>query len=256
MLRYEDRGHGPAVVLLHGFPLSRRIWAGQIDHLSRRYRVVAPDLPGLGESEPLPDSEPPTMLAMARRVLELLDYLKIDRAAVAGHSMGGYVSLALQKEAPHRVAGLALVCSQARSDAPEARQARFVLAERVMQEGAQVAADALAPRLFGPRVTERSEVYQETLALMRASRPEGVRAALLAMADRENMRPHLVTITVPSLVLAGEADAIIPLERAECMAANMANAILVKVPGAGHMPMLEAPEAVSEALDWWLELVY
>lgn len=254
MLTYRQSGSGPAVVLLHGFPLSHAIWEHQIAALSGTYRVIAPDLPGMGGSALLPEGEA-SMARYAREVLNLVDSLGVGPFALAGHSMGGYVALALQKEAPQRVAGLGLVASQAGADTPEGREGRFATAEKVRAEGPGVVAGAMGPKLFGSGVTPEDPRYRQVDAIMRGTAPEGIRAALFAMAGREDMQPRLPTIGGPALVLAGEQDKIIPVEKAETVAANLKAATLVKLP-CGHMPMLEEPEATSAALSRWLSLVF
>lgn len=256
MLTYTAAGQGPAVVLLHGFPLNRSIWDQQIRQLSTRFHVIAPDLPGLGASPPLPEDGPPSMAGMASQVLALLDRLGVGSVAVAGHSMGGYVALALQKAVPERVVGLGLISTQAGADTPEAREGRYATAEKVGQEGAGFLATGMAPKLFGPGVAADSAVYSAVASIIREAPAGGVRAALHAMAGREDMRVHLVDIAVPTLVLTGEQDQLIPPERSELMAASIRNAVLVKVPGAGHMPMVEQPQQVTEALAQWLDLVF
>lgn len=256
MLTYTAAGQGPAVVLLHGFPLNRSIWDRQVKHLSSQYQVIVPDLPGLGGSPPLPDAATTTMSGMAAQVLALLDRLGVGQAAVAGHSMGGYVALALHKEAPERVAGLGLISTQAAADTPEAREGRHATAEKVRTTGAVIVAEAMGPKLFGPDSGEESAPYSLAMSIMRDAPAEGVRGALFAMASRDDMRVHLVDITSPTLVMTGEHDRVIPPERSELMAASIRNSVLVKVPGAGHMPMLERPEEVNQALSQWLELVY
>src|SRR5687768_10218295 len=101
-LAYEGRGtRGPAVILLHGFPLDRGMWRGQLAGLGARARVVAPDLPGAGHS-PAPASDTLTMEAIADEVLELADALGFDRFVLAGLSMGGYVALDLARRHPGR----------------------------------------------------------------------------------------------------------------------------------------------------------
>jgi 3-oxoadipate enol-lactonase len=256
MLNYNEAGDGPVVVLLHGFPLNRTIWSQQMAHLKKHYRVITPDLPGHGGSAAFPEGGPATMKRMAREVLALLDTLKIDQAAIAGHSMGGYVALALQQAAPERVPGLGLISTQARADTPEARDGRLNLAAKVHMHGAGVVAEGMGPKLFGPSVTSEDPRYQSTVAMIQETPGDGVRCALLGMAERPDMREGLTGITVPTLVLVGTEDKVIPLERSQCMAANIPRAVLVKVPGAGHMPMLEDPAAMNEALEQWLELVY
>lgn len=256
MLAYTTTGSGPALVLLHGFPLTRAIWADQIADLGQRYQVIAPDLPGHGQSAPLSGDAPPTMARMAQEVLALMDFLGIDHAAVAGHSMGGYVALALLKLAPQRVTGLGLVASQAHPDSPEAAAGRRATAQKVLAAGAGIVADSMGPKLFAPGVLGDASIRRQTDAMMRATPVQGVYDALLAMADREDMRDLLGTVRVPSLIVAGAEDAIIPAERIQDMTARLPAAALVTITGAGHMPMLEAPEATSAALAHWLGNVY
>lgn len=255
MLAYSDAGRGQAVVLLHGFPLSKATWGAQVNHLAAQYRVIAPDLPGLGES-PLLSGGTPSIARMAREVLALLDALGVQRAAVAGHSMGGYVALALQKEAPERVAGLGLICTQAGADTPEGREARFATARKVRQEGPPTLAEGMGPKLFAPGTATGSEVYEQVVRLIRRSTVNGIQRALYAMADREDHRARLSEIQVPTLVLTAAQDQLIPPERSALMAAAIPGATLITLPDAGHMPMLEAPDAVSSALAAWLTRVY
>jgi 3-oxoadipate enol-lactonase len=256
MLAYTEAGSGRTIVLLHGFPLNRSIWKDQVAALKGQYRVITPDLPGHGESPAFPEGGPATMGRMAGEVLALLDHLRIGVFAVAGHSMGGYVALALQKAVPGRMAGLGLISSQAGPDSPEVRENRLVLAAKAFQHGAGVVAEAMMPKLFGPSVSPDSAIGRQVTAIMEATSMDGIRGALLGMAEREDMRTRLTGITAPTLILTGDQDRAIPMERSQCMAANMGGAVLVKVAGAGHMPMLEEPEAVNEALSRWLELVF
>ncbi len=256
MLAYAEAGEGPAVVLLHGFPLDRSIWEPQLSYLAGSYRVIAPDLPGLGKSEPFVEGERPSIPAMARLVLDLLDHLGVEQAAVAGHSMGGYVTLALYKAAPDRVAGLGLVSTQAGADTSEARQTRFVTAEKVKEEGPGALVAGMGTRLFAPGVDPEGEVYRRVTRVIGNTSVAGIRGALFAMADREDLRSLLVQVKVPTLVLTGEEDQLIPAERSQVMAAAIPAAVLVKVPGAGHLPMLERPAEVNRAFEHWLDLVY
>ncbi len=249
MLAYTEAGTGPAVVLLHGFPLDRSIWEQQIAALSGRYRVILPDLPGHGGSAPV---EGITIAGMASEVVALLDHLQVGRAAVAGHSMGGYVALAMVKHAPERLSGLGLIASQAGADTEQGKAGRFALAERVGREGPEPVVETLLPKLFA---SESDPAREQVARLIRQNPPEGIQAALYAMAGREDLQPLLPVLGLPTLVLLGEQDRLIPPDRSKSMAAQIPHAILVKVAGAGHMPMLEQPDQVSYGLLEWLELV-
>src|SRR2546427_7921628 len=131
-----DRGTGPAILLIHGFPLDRRIWEAQIERLAAsRCRVVAPDLPGFGKSPPLSPA-PANLEGYARVLLEHMDSLGLKRFAAAGHSMGGYVLFALHRLAPDRLGAAALVSTRAKADGDEARRTPEETAQRALRQGA------------------------------------------------------------------------------------------------------------------------
>lgn len=252
---WRDSGKGPAVVLLHGFTLAGPIWEHQVEPLSQRYRVLVPELPGHGAAPPFPGGAA-TMDRLAGEVLRLLDRLGIAVAAIAGHSMGGYTALALVDQAPQRISGLALVNSKAGADTPEGRTGRFTLAEKVDQEGPEALVNAMAPRLFAPGFPTTDPRYLAAADMARQMPAKAVRAALMGMAERADMRPKLRQIRVPSLVLTGELDQIAPADQAREMADGIAGCTLTVVTGAGHMVMLEQPEAATQALQAWLQRVY
>ncbi len=123
-LAYSDQGPGPAVVLLHGYPLSRVMWDEQLSGIGSTYRVIAPDLRGHGES-PSPDGVY-TMDEMADDVVELVDFLHIDEPIVLGGlSMGGYVALSLVARYPNRVRALVLMDTRRRRHAGRCKKPRI-----------------------------------------------------------------------------------------------------------------------------------
>src|SRR5918992_9805 len=121
-LAYDDRGHGQAVVLIHGHPFNRRMWAPQLAALSGELRLVAPDLPGYGSSPPV--SQKITMREFADAVLGVLDAAEVERAAIVGLSMGGLVAMELGLAPPERVEGLVLAATTAAAVTPEEAEAR------------------------------------------------------------------------------------------------------------------------------------
>ena len=145
-----DGSNDAAVVLIAGFPLTREIWDAQSDALSQRYRVVRPNLRGTVRSGSA--DGPYLMERLAADVAAALDALGIERAAIAGHSLGGYVAMAFARMFAERVSHVALVCSRLRADAPEQAAARRELADRVEREDSvQPVIDAYVPRLFAPQ---------------------------------------------------------------------------------------------------------
>jgi 3-oxoadipate enol-lactonase len=249
-LHYAEAGRESPVVLLHGFPLSSAIWQEQQRSLSDKFRVITPDLRGHGNS-PAP-SGAYTMEGMAQDVLALLDSLGITKAAILGHSMGGYIALTALKLAPERFAALGLIASQAGADTEDARQNRYRLAERVAKEGSKVVAEAMIARLFSPDLPADSPIIAQVHEVMRNTQPAGIIGSLHAMALRPDSTELLRNASLPILLLAGARDQIVPQERTKALAAILPKAKLVTMDQAGHMPMLEQPEATTTALRQFL----
>ena len=251
-LEYSDFGSGSPVVLLHGFPLDRTIWQGQ-HGLADRYRVITPDLRGHGQS-PAPEGAY-TMEELAGDVLALLDRLKIERAVLMGHSMGGYVALAAWALAPARFSALGLIASHAGADTEEGRQNRRALAAKVGKVGATAADEAMSRKLFAPAVAENDSRLQRVRELILKTNIHGIQGALEGMALRPDRTLLLPAISVPFLMLAGAVDQVIPPEKTKGVAAAVPNSRLVIIPDAGHMPMIEQPLATTTAIREFLDKI-
>jgi 3-oxoadipate enol-lactonase len=245
-LHYLDVGHGPsAVVLLHAFPLHGGMWAGQVEALSKRHRVVVPDYRGLGKSTPAPAVS--EMALLAEDVRALLAHLRIERAGVAGLSMGGYLAFELFRQAPGLFRGLALCDTKAGADTPEGAAGREAFAKAALEHGLAWVADQMVPKLLKP--TPDPAVVKQVRHLVGAGTPAGVAAAQRGMARRPDSTPTLASLKVPTLVVVGEEDGLTPPAEAEKMAAAVKGAQLVRIPGAGHLPCLENPAAFTAALE-------
>src|SRR5215203_3831557 len=145
---YSDRGKGLPIVFVHAFPLDRRMWSGQEQDLSSKFRIITIDLRGHGESD-VP-SQPYSLNHAAADVGALLDFLGIERAVFVGLSMGGYVLLTLHQLSAHRIQGLVLADTKAQADSPEAKQGRLEMAKTASQRGPAAIADFMIPRLLSP----------------------------------------------------------------------------------------------------------
>jgi pimeloyl-ACP methyl ester carboxylesterase len=249
-LHYTEAGQGLPVVLLHGFPLTSAIWERQQRELSDRFRVITPDLRGHGQS-PVPEGGY-DMESLAADVLALLDTLAITNAAILGHSMGGYVTLAAWKRAPERFLAVGLVDSQAAGDTDEARQNRYTLAEKVAVDGPRAAANAMIGRLFAPGLAESDPAVELVREMILQTSPAAIIQSLHGLAARDDATARLETIHVPALILTGDQDQIIPQARAEMMAARLPDGTLAIIDRCGHMPMLEQPAATGAALRQFL----
>jgi pimeloyl-ACP methyl ester carboxylesterase len=253
-LAYEDTRSDPVVVLLHGFPLSRKMWVDQLAFLRPTHRVIAPDLRGHGDS-PAPEGIY-SMDQMADDVVGLLDGLGVTEPIVLGGlSMGGYVALSLVVRYPQRVRGLILLDTRAAADTPEAARTREETARTVLREGsAGSIIETMVPRLFGKTTLERHpEKIEPMLAVMERTSAQGVAGALRGMAIRPDRRSDLPKIPQPTLVLVGADDVISPPAEAREIAAALPEAKLEVIPAAGHLAPYENPAAANAAIRRFLE---
>ena len=244
-LHWRDAGRGTrAVVLLHAFPLHSGMWSRQIEALAATHRVLAPDYRGLGGTEGSP--EPSTMALLAGDVRALLGHLRIERAAVVGLSMGGYLALELWRQAPGLFTGLVLCDTKAGADTAEGAAGRETFARSALTQGLRWVADQMTPRLLRP--APDAAVVTEVRRLIGDGTPVGVAAAQRGMAARVDSTPTLATITCPTMVVVGEEDGLTPPAEAEKMVAGIRGATLARVAGAGHLSNIEQPAAFNEAL--------
>jgi len=246
-LFYEEAGSGKPLVLIHGFPLSGGIWSRQLTGLAEEFRVIAPDLRGFGRSTPA--NHPYSMDLYADDTIMLMDHLGIDAAAVCGMSMGGYVLLNLLERYPDRVNAACFMVTKAGGDDAAGRSRRTALAEEILKSGAKAAADAFSRVLFAPGTAVRNPgLVAQVHGMMLEASPEGLVSGLMAMRDRPDYSERLGEIKVRSLVIGAEEDIAIPVDESEKLATGLHEAMLCMIPAAGHMVMLEQPEAVNRAL--------
>ncbi|HKE37422.1 MAG TPA: alpha/beta hydrolase [Candidatus Baltobacteraceae bacterium] len=240
-----DGADGNAVVMIHGFPLTRDIWDAQAKALARTHRVVLPDLRGMGASS-VPDG-PYLMETLASDIAAALDALAIQRAAFVGHSLGGYVALAFARMYTERVTHLALVCSRIAADTQEIEENRRKNADSIERDGALP--PEMTSRLFAPEtLSERPELAARVLDAARGLDPRGAAGMLRGMALRAPSDDIAPDLEFPVLVVAGARDAVIPIEEARAAARAFPKGRLVVCERSGHLPMLEEPDRVTEAL--------
>lgn len=249
-----ERGSGMPLLLAHGFPLDHSMWQGQIDGLADVCRVIAPDLRGFGASDIVPGVA--TMEQMADDLAALLDALKIQQPVVfCGLSMGGYVAWQFALRHSRRLAKFILCDTRAIADTPEAAAGRLKTAERVLKEGPAVVAEGMLPKLFAPQAqSAQPHIVEATKQVILRTKPEGIAAALHGLAQRPDVTSRLSEISVPTLVVCGEHDAISPVAEMRGFAGQMPNARFVEIAGAGHMAPLESPGAVNAAIKEFLAL--
>lgn len=237
-----------ALILLHAFPLSAKMWQPQIDSLTREnLRLILPDLRGFGANNYFADIF--TMEDVANDVAEMMNDLRIERALIGGLSMGGYVSFNLFRLYREKFAALLLFDTNFAADSEEKRQARFDLIQDVEQNGSSALVEKMLPNLICEFTkNHKPELVEKIISMFMEADTKAVVAALRGMAARRDHSHILSEISVPTLLIFGEEDKITNLETAEKMKKEISNAALVKIPNAGHYSNLEQPELFNDAL--------
>jgi 3-oxoadipate enol-lactonase len=253
-IAYIDRGTGGPFLLVHGFPLDHTMWNAQIEALSERSRVVAPDLRGFGNS-PLGSVDPERGISMERYaddLAELLDALKIgtdNPVILVGFSMGGYVAWQFARKYAPRLRALVLCDTRAAADTDDARAGRLKMAEKVAEWGVARVAEMMGPKLIAPKTYEsQPAVVTAVRRVVEQTAPEAIAAAQRGMAARPDMTAYLPQINVPTLVLVGADDVISPPAEMTSIAAAIPGSEFIVIPNAGHMTAMENPGAVNRAM--------
>jgi pimeloyl-ACP methyl ester carboxylesterase len=234
------------------------MWDAQSEALAASgYRVLAPDLRGYGQTSLGQVGEPPlaAMERYADDLAEMLDALELSGPVVfVGFSMGGYIAWQFLRRHADRVRAMVLIDTRAADDADEARKMRHKMADHVVEWGAERVAEAMLPKLFAAGSLESSHpMVAHTRAVICATDPRSIAAAQRGMAARPDVTAELSRITLPTLAIVGEEDALSPVDEMRGMAEAIAGAQLAVIPAAGHLSPVEQPELVSAALKSFLE---
>lgn len=247
IINYLDQGDGHAILLIHAFPLNHTMWQPQTAHLSKRFRIIAPDIRGFGESLP---PAPWTMMQVCEDLKEFVDVLDLDNYAVVGISMGGYIALPFTFWFPDKVRQLVLADTRARADNEAEKQGRTEMMTRVVREGIQVLPKVMLPRLLRPDPSPEAVEFVTSIIL--ENDPSAAMYALMAMRDRPDASMALERINCPTLVIAGEHDVVTRIEECKTMAETLREGTFVQIPKAGHLSNIDNPKTFNQALDEFL----
>ena len=233
------------LILIHGAGGSYLHWPPEIRHKHKK-GILAVDLPGHGKSTGKPEA---TIAAYAKRLLEFMDRIGIERAVLCGHSMGGYIAFEFFRHYASRTAGLILTATRAAADSPEGKAGRDQAVEKVQQDGVAAVVDGMLPKIVSQDTFEtQPELVDKIKQIMMGTSTEGVTGALLAMKERPDSVPTLPEINVPALVIHGGGDQIIPQVDAEQIAAGIPDCQLAIFDEAGHLPSLEDERKFNQAV--------
>lgn len=233
----------PPIVLVHGFPLDRRVFADVAGELAGSHRVVNVDMLGFGASK----SEAGfTLDDQAKAIHATLKEKGLLPCVMAGLSMGGYVALAFHRRFAGDLDGLILIDTKSAADTAEAKEGRNKMAELARKEGSAAVAGQMLPKMMGakPDAAKKARLTE----IMHACPAGTIANALMAMRDRPDYTPDLATMSVPLLVITGAEDAIAPVEVGRAVAKAAPQGKFVEISGAGHMAPLEQPSAVAGAI--------
>lgn len=240
------------VFLIHGFPLSARMWEPQLALADRGWRVIAPQLRGFDGPPAQPVAA--SMDDYAGDLIDLLDALHIDNAVIGGLSMGGYITFAMFRRAPRYFRGMVLADTRAQADTPEGLDGRRRMLQLVRERGALAAAEEMLPQLVSDTTRrDQPQVVEKLRSFMLSNSTETIVGAIMALMSRPDATPVLREIHCPTLILVGEQDALTPRTFSDDIRRGIAGAELAVVPEAGHMSSMEQPTAFNRALARFLD---
>ena len=252
---YEVLGDGPPLVLLHPFPAHHGFWLPAAQSLLQRYRVVLPDLRAHGDSEAGGGSA--TMEKHASDVARVCDDAGVGRAVFAGVSIGGYILFEFLRRYPERVSGLILSCTRPQADTSEGRNNRLQNAEDVIERGSEWFVDLMIPKLVGKTLREsRPDRVREARDMMLKMSPQDIAQVQRGMAERPDSISTLKTIQVPTLVLMGEEDSLIPISDGELMRQHIRGSRLTVIPKAGHYACWEESSQAGRTVRQFADSLY
>lgn len=235
-ISHQESGKGTPIVLLHGFCETSQIWDEFVPRLSDNFKVLCPDLPGFGKSK-MP-SVPFSINDVAAQVASWIHDMDLRKPVIIGHSLGGYVALAIANKNENTLGGIGLFHSTALPDNEEKKANRNKVIEFVNRNGVQAYIDTFVSGLF---YSKDSPEVKKAHAILSQARQEALTGYVAAMRDRADQTVLIARFTRPILFLCGANDELIPVESIQKQAKMAQKAILKILPETGHMGMLEAP---------------
>ncbi len=250
-LAYTDEGQGIPLVFLHAFPLSKAMWAPQVEGLKSSHRVITLDLRGHGESDTRLWNF--TLDDYAADVIGLLDHLNLSQAVCIGLSMGGYILFSLYRNYSDRIQAMILADTRAQADSEEGKAGRQAMAQVANKKGANAIANLMLPKLLAlSTIQQHPNMVEQVREMILQAPSSGIISDLMAMAARPDSTDLLPMISCPTLIIVGENDVATPVAESQYMADRIQGSTMVKIPEAGHLSNFEQPENFNQALQSFL----
>ena len=254
-IHYRKLGDGPAVVLLHGFPEDGMLWEQIIPVLANTFRVIVPDIPGSGDSTLL--NTDVSIEDLADSISDVLYKEQIQEAVIVGHSMGGYISLALAEKKPSLFKGLSLVHSIASADTEEKKEVRRKSIELIRKGGKEPFVKGMIPNLFSSHFKAlHPEVVQMQIERAMRMKDESMIAFYNAMINRPDRTNILTGAGFPVQWIIGKEDNVVSLDSALQQSRKARINFVTMYNNCGHMSMLEQPERLANDLKEFIVFCY
>lgn len=247
-IHYQDTGHGELpVIFIHPFPFSHKAWTPQVETLKEKTRCITYDLRGFGASEL--GVKKTSMGLYAEDLVQLMDALEIEQAVVFGLSMGGYIVLNAAQRYPRRLKGIVLADTQCLADSKENQDKRYATIKEIEEKGVAAFAEKFMKNVFtAGTLANNTALVQKTKQLILNNNPEGITAALEAMAQRQETCSGLKKMNLPALILCGKEDTLTPPSLSEFLFNGIPGAQLNEIEKAAHLSNLEQPDAFNHRL--------
>ncbi|MCC6425891.1 MAG: alpha/beta fold hydrolase [Phycisphaerales bacterium] len=247
-LACQSIGSGQPIIFIHGFPITGLMWLHAARHLPPGFRGIVPDLPNHGAST---TRSPIDIRDFADDMLTVLDvFAPGEQGIFIGLSMGGIICFDLWRRYPGRIRALVLCNTRANAEPPEGIAYRRAIADSAMRDGVAPIVEAMLPKVFAPGFDQARLAFWRTAML--STTPTGLAATSLALASRADSFPTVPTITCPTLVIAGDQDAITSPDSLHDIHQRIPGSRFTVIPDAGHVPPVEQPVAFSAALNEFL----
>lgn len=245
ILASEERGSGPALVFVHGFPLHAGMWRAQVTGLPKHATCYGVDLRGHGMSSGLP-VDGASIDLFADDLAATLDSLGVDKIDLAALSMGGYVAFSFWRRHKDKVRSLILMDTKAEADSDEAKKGREGAAALVTEQGMDPLWEKLRAVLFADNPSDESVAAAGEIIL--GCDPATAAAVALAMRDRVDSVADLASIDVPVTWIHGNQDKLMTMDETKASVERLPNGRLVVIEDAGHLAPMEKPSEVNEAI--------
>jgi 3-oxoadipate enol-lactonase len=245
---YTETGNlkAPSIVFVHAFPMNEKMWDAQVEALKKNYRVLTIDIRGFGKSKP---THPYTLEFVVDDIIALLDHLKIEKTVLCGLSMGGFVGLRAAQRNPERFNGIVLANTKSEPDLDSSKMGRYKGIKLIEEKGLSVFVDEFITKsLAQSTVGNQSPVFIKAKEIALRNKISGVEAGLLALTSRTDTTPDLDKIKIPTLILHGELDTVIPMASAKALNEKIPGSKFYVIPKAGHLSNLDKPDEFNAKL--------